>query len=261
MDCEVLIPVELRARQRHMLEAMLQASALSGIIAWRKPVYSASSKLLMTWGMGHCGRRSAINSHLRAGGHVIGWDLGYWDRKHQFRLTVDRDHPQMRDMPADRFHNSSIKLRDDADESGPIMLVGLGRKSRAALGYSGMEWEQKMFQRIRSAYPSARIIYRPKKPEPFSYCAHVEGEIEQALSGCSMVVCRHSNVAVDACIAGIPVVCEDGAAASLYSSDLQNPVKPDRSARQSFLQNLAWWQWQPTEAIQAWNFIKQTICA
>lgn len=260
MDCEVLIPADLRPRQRCMLEAMLRASASSGISARGKSSYSASSQWLMTWGMGHCGRRSALEVHLRAGGHVIGWDMGYWDRPRQYRLTIDADHPRLRDMPADRFCSSKITLRDDADVSGPIMLVGLGRKSREALGYQGLEWEQKTFHLIRAAYPSVRIIYRPKKPEPFPLCATVDGEIEQALRGCSLVVCRHSNVAVDACIAGIPVVCEDGAAIALYNSNLSSPVHPDRSARQQFLQNLAWWQWNPTEAPEAWNFIKQTIC-
>ena len=37
------------------------------------------------------------------------------------------------------------------------------------------------------------------------------GTIADVLNGCSVVVCRHSNVAVDACIAGVPVECEGGA--------------------------------------------------
>ena len=42
--------------------------------------------------------------------------------------------------------------------------------------------------------------------------------IDQALTGCSLVVTWHSNVAVDAIRMGIPVVCRDGAAAAVCPS-------------------------------------------
>ena len=122
-----------------------------------------------------------------------------------------------------------------------------------------MEWEHRILAQVHSAYPGARILYRSKRPEHFDGCPSIDGSIEQALKGASLVVCHHSNVAVDACIAGIPVVCADGAAAALYNNDLLNPVTPSFEERLRFLRNLAWWQWHPSEAKKAWTFIKAIL--
>lgn len=76
----------------------------------------------------------------------------------------------------------------------------------------------------------------------------LDGTIEKALQGCSLVVCRHSNVAVDAIIAGVPVVCYDGAANAIYNSELTKIVEPvAEPIRLKFLRNLAWWQWRDSE--------------
>jgi len=61
-------------------------------------------------------------------------------------------------------------------------------------------------------------------------------------------VCRHSNVAIDACRLGIPVVCEDGAAASIYPSRLEDEAQqPSEEARRQFLHRVAHWQWSESE--------------
>ena len=75
--------------------------------------------------------------------------------------------------------------------------------------------------------------------------------IEEALKGKSLVVCRHSNVAIDACIAGVPVRCEDGAAFALY----RDFERPTRDERLGFLRSLAWWNWKPSEAGEAWKYL------
>ena len=79
--------------------------------------------------------------------------------------------------------------------------------------------------------------------------------IQELLRGASLVICRHSNVAVDACIAGIPVECEDGAARWLYAA---GPVQPIER-RASFLRRLAWWQWQCDEMEDAWKFLGRFV--
>ena len=83
-----------------------------------------------------------------------------------------------------------------------------------------------------------------------------ESRIADLLKGASLVVCRHSNVAVDACIAGVPVICDDGAAFSLYRSN----TSPTPEQRMDFLQRLSWWEWDRTEAGAAWEFI-QEMCS
>lgn len=261
MDCEVLFDPKMSKRGRAIIHAMFNAARFAGIRAIQSHQRTGIAPWLMTYGMGHSHRKLMTQAHTRAGGRVIGWDLGYWNRDHNMRLTIDQDHPQhlIEDRDPSRFDSYGIQLRDDYKANGPIIIAGLGAKSRKHLGYRGMEWEQKMLAKVRSAYPGARILYRSKRPEHFSGCPAISGAIEQALKGASLVVCHHSNVAVDACIAGVPVVCADGAAAALYNNDLSNPVIPSYEERLRFLRNLAWWQWHPSEAKEAWTFIKAIL--
>jgi hypothetical protein len=106
-------------------------------------------------------------------------------------------------------------------------------------------------QAIRKAYPNRRVVYRPKpnNEAPLGIdCEQISsGPIEEVLRGAFLVVCRHSNVAVDACIAGIPVVCEGGAASAIYGNDLTAPRTVSREDRARFLQRLAWWQWSRSQ--------------
>jgi hypothetical protein len=258
MRCEILLPDKISRRGRLILSAMAECAAAAGIECQVTQQYEGNAPWLMSYGLGHVERRVGIEKHKQRGGRVIGWDLGYWDRETKMRLTIDHDHPQhlISSRPASRFQDSNLRLQDHYDPAGPILLVGLGKKSRAAHHIRGLNWELTKLQQIRATYPASRILYRPKKPERLPGCASIDGPIETALRGAALVVCHHSNVAVDACFAGIPVVCEDGAAAALYGNDLGNPKTPSTAERLSFLQNLAWWQWAPTEAIEAWNFIK-----
>lgn len=253
MECEVLLP-HIARRGRAMLEAMIAAAPIRCHVTEQ---YEGRAAMLMSYGLGHRVRRQWTSAHVENGGKLVGWDMGYWDRDHTMRVTVGGDHPKaLPDMPATR---SVPTLREDCDPSGPIILVGMGRKSREQFGLWGQQWELRTLAAIRAAYPGRRVLYRPKKPEQMPGVEIAEGEIADVLRGASLVVCRHSNVAVDACVAGVPVVCEDGAARALYGSDLAAPVIPSVAQRQRFLENLAWWQWLPTEAREAWRFLL-TVC-
>lgn len=257
MHCEVLICPSLVSRGHKILEAMAAAGALAGVTCKIRDHYTGNSEWLMTWGMGSPQRREWLEAHRRTGGRIIGWDLGYWDRDQQMRLTIDEDHPQrfLKVMDSSRFDASGIKLRADANPDGPIILAGLGRKQRIALGDTTMKWESNKLKAIRAAYPNKTVLYRSKRSEILHPLKSAFGTIDQALRGASLVVCRHSNVAVDACIAGIPVVCEDGIAAALYGDDLLHPIIPSIDCRRFFLQQVAWWQWKSSEAYEAWKFI------
>lgn len=239
-----------------MMGAMIEAAPAAGVRCIVTEKHGNRAPLLMSYGLGHAVRRPQTQAHLARGGKLIGWDMGYWEREVAMRCTVGGDHARgMPDMPAARWEATGLQLREDFDPAGPVVLVGIGRKSRAQFGLRGQEWELRTLAEIRRVYPKRRVLYRPKKPERLAGVPSVEGEIEDALRGASLVVCRHSNVAVDACIAGIPAVCEDGAAAALYGRDLARPVTPDRAQRLAFLHNLAWWNWKPNEAEEAWRFL------
>jgi len=257
MDCEVLLCAHTAGRGVAILKAMIAAADRAGVRTFVSDHYTGRSKWLMTYGLGHTGRRIWTDAHIKAGGRLIGWDLGYWDRESAMRLTIDRDHPQhlIKNMNGSRFDLDNVQLRNDYNPHGPIVLAGLGRKTREALNDVSMSWERNTLAAIQSAYPKARVLYRSKRQESFWPLKSLIGDVEKALRGASLVVCRHSNIAIDACIAGIPVVCSDGIAAALYGNDLNKVVKPDLGTRLQFLRNVAWWQWRPTEAEQAWKQI------
>jgi hypothetical protein len=107
---------------------------------------------------------------------------------------------------------------------------------------------------LRDQYPGRRIVYRPK-PGQASPLLGVPQEtapdIADALRGKSLVVCRHSNVGVDAAIAGIPVQTEEGAAKWLEGKPFTPEVRTD------FLARVAWWQYRPEESEMAWDFLRR----
>lgn len=265
MRCEVLWDETVSARGKRMLKGLIDKAPIEVSVTER---YKGKSEILMLYGMGHPNRRDAWIAHVRNGGRMVGWDLGYWDREiddAKMRVTIDADHPQRwryREMPPERFAASKIELREDFDPNGSIVIVGLGYKQCRVLKSSPLEWERAKLAEIREAYPGKPVIFRPKRPHdpalPGCWNAG-KSELVNVLRGTSLVVCRHSNVGLDACIAGIPVVCEDGAAAAIYGSDLRHPKAPSLEARRRLLEWVAWWQWAPTEASAAWGFLLERL--
>lgn len=261
VDIEILRCDDFSVRGGKMIDAMCAA-----VPGWARAHISnrwtGRHDVLMTYGLGHLHRRHWTAEHQAKGGRLIGWDLGYWSRdvagEFNMRLTIDADHPHAMIVPEspERFDSQNVTLREDADPDGPIVLCGLGNKQRRWKGFGRWEWEQNALRKIRKHYPGRKVVYRPKRPEdaPGGLSTR-KGSIEDALKGASLVVCLHSNVAVDACIAGVPVQCEDGAALALYGKT----QAPTREERLGFLRSLAWWNWSPQETPQAWEFIRRKL--
>lgn len=252
MRAEILIAQPLSRRGEKMLRALARCAPAGSVVTGR---YAGQRDLLVIYGPGAPVRLQQARQHRAAGGHVVMWDLGYWDRDNCMRLAVDTMHPTAAQLEAaPHIHRATLTLREDADPAGPIMLVGLGDKSCVAYGYRRMEWEHRQLDALRMRFPGRAIVWRPKGAQ----AAAVAGTtlrhgmpIADALVGCSLVVCRHSSVAVDACIAGVPVECEDGAAHALYHG---NP-SPDRQQRARFLRQVGWFNWGFGEGPQCWQWI------
>lgn len=265
MQAEILIDADMASRGVRMIQAMIDAAPIP--IKVRK-TYRGDCEILMTYGLGHPTRRPWQAKHVARGGRLIGWDLGYWAREDvdgsfSMRVTIDHDHPHrlIRPEPPERWDAAGIQLREDYSKRGPIILVGLGQKANQAAGVSAMTWEKRMAREIQEKLPGRRVLLKTKRPRDggVSGLVNVHGPIEQILKGASLVVCKHSNVAVDACIAGIPVVCQDGAAFSLYRGTLASPETVTADQRLAFLRSLAWWQWKPLEANQAWTYLLERL--
>lgn len=218
--------------------------------------------VLVTYGLGGSDRLPHALEHTAAGGRLVAFDAGYWERdlpetERKYRVSLDGFHsPQyimLGDSPGSaRWKSARLAMNPGGDAAGPIILAGCGPKSNA-VGCDG--WSAQMSRKIRKAFPDRELWYRPKprRPiEPNVLCdGHSGGSIESALRQSSLVVCRHSNVAVDACRMGVPVVCEDGAAAAIYPNYLERSnEQPSESTRIEFLHRLAWWQWSTRECEQ-----------
>lgn len=252
MRAEILIDRDMRVRGKRMIAALIASAPIPVVVSEK---YTGSCDLLVTYGTGHPIRRPWWDEHRRSGRHCIGWDLGYWDG---MRATIDDDHPTawIRPEPVDRWDAQKRALRSDADPKGYALIVGMGKKSLPVWNLRPLEWETAAVRRAEAA--GYITVFRPKSadyPRPSHVHTVYGGTIEKALRGAAIVYCRHSNVAVDACIAGVPVVCESGAAYSLYKD---NP-SPTIEQRLAFLRSLAWWNYKPEEAGLAWSYLISRI--
>jgi hypothetical protein len=255
---EVMCDPPMARKGKAIMKAMVFAAPKEAVITG---AYEGRREWLMLYGAGSEPRQRVLKEHLARGGHYVIWDLGYWDRETAMRTAINGLHPsadQLQSAPATGWRHV-VSLREDANLDGPIVLIGLGVKS-ASLFYKGVGvWEQKALAMIRERWPDKKVIWRPKgkvfEQMSGTVLASMETPIERVLKGAALVVCRHSNVAIDACIAGVPVMCEDGAAYAIY----KDKPNPSREHRLEFLRRLGWFNWRPEEAKQAWLFIQHLI--
>ena len=243
-------------------------------LAEARPTVDVSSTyrdcdVLMLYGLGGADRLPIATAHLAKGKPFIAWDLGYWDRGRtgrKFRLSFNSNHPDSvmagDSPPPDRFESAGLATGNVGNPAGPIMIVGNGAKSNAVWS---RDWAAKKSIELAKRFPDRTIIYRPKPGHPMEsgvkYHSVSTGPIDDELHSISLVVCRHSNVAVDACRMGVPVVCDAGAASVIYPQSLdQKGNQPSEGQRMNFLNRLAHWQWGGDEAAQAWQFIDRKLC-
>lgn len=257
MRFDILTTPSMRWRPMRLMESMYEGGLSKGIdVRLMRRYEPRTVSVLILYGLGGRDRLPSAEQH-RAHGHVVSWDAGYWERKtpdRRYRVSINGFHCPERIMLGDRpdpsrLQKSGIVLTEQSHPKGNIVLVGNGPKS-GAVGAAG--WATEKSQEIRRLFPNSTIIYRPKRGyiEPHvtrDAVANTES-IERVLDKASLVVCRHSNVAVDACRMGIPVVCEDGAAAAIYPRSLiEKDNQPSAETRREFIERLAWWQWSESE--------------
>lgn len=256
--CEYL---SIGGASSHALAVLTAMQAASHAPAQFTARYVGDHDWLMLWGVGREEHAQAWRQHAATGRPVVMWDLGYIGRGKRggyYRVSVNAWHPQaLLDRTApdpERLDVHGLQLRQDADPMGPILLIGMGPKSHRFTGQP--DWEARKVKELRRRFPGRRVVYRPKPGKPVARLdceIDTSSSIDLALRGASLLVCRHSNAAVDAVIAGVPLECEDGAAKWLEGK----PFMPD--TRLDFLRRLAWWQWMPSEAAQTWQFLRKVM--
>lgn len=261
----ILITPKMTQKGKYFLNALHVAAEQMKLPVTSGPEYR-TCKMLVTYGLGGDDRMPVAMSHMKSGGQLVAFDLGYWDRglsvdARKFRVAINGFHPREVMNGAapsrQRWESAGLRIEADRNKAGPIMLVGNAPKA-VAIGAAG--WTANRSREIRAVFPGAKILYRPKPKRPHEggvvYDQLSAGPIERELSRVSLVVCRHSNVAVDACRMGVPVVCDDGAGACIYPQHLREyQSQPDIAKRTEFLHRLAYWQWSANEAGAFWNWL------
>jgi hypothetical protein len=197
------------------------------------------------------------------------WDLGYWGRRpnktpqdgyHRLALhDWDTAKHMMRDCPADRFERDGPALRQPARAPCSTALVaGMSIKAAKTHGYRCDDWELGAAAALRSL--GWRAVQRPKSPKR---AAQLQ-PIEEALANCGLLATHHSNCAVDALIAGVPVWAIKGVGRliSCRGCPTYPDVKPpSEEERRAFLVDLAYAQWSVAEMRSgaAWSFIAERL--
>jgi hypothetical protein len=274
MRFQLLITPESTRRGGRLIRAMYEGRGKvdARLVAQYEP---DPDSVLMLYGMGGADRMPHAMSHMENGGRLVVWDAGYWNRKlsdaeRHYRISIDGMHPPQFIMQGpnpgpERLNASGIGPKPRGKSKGYILLAGSGPKS-IAIGAKG--WTAEKSKEIKRKFPGKLIAYRPKPKKPIEpgvrYDELSTGPIEKAVSESRLVVCRHSNVAVDACFQGVPVVCDDGAAAAIYPSRLEDfENQPTAAIREEFLHRLAWWQWSPSECAQGlvWPWLIERLNA
>lgn len=240
-------------------DAMFDAARRLKMEAVKTSKYIDRDGWLMLWGVGAAGKSEARNLHVSQGRPCILWDMGYFGRAKRggfLRVSLNEDHPwRYLDLTYpchSRFDSFGIELTQESKPDGHIVIAGLGCKSRDQYP-EDRDWEARKLEELRERFPGRRIVFRPKPnhPAPRIDCEwDTRPDVRDVIRGASLVVTRHSGMSVDACIMGIPFECDDGAAYWLKG-------KPyTRATRKDFLNRLAWWQWKPHEALEAFQFVR-----
>lgn len=224
--------------------------------------YRPCNKLLM-YGWGGANQQVAHRIHK---GHYACFDLGYWWKEGQadrhWRVSIDGWHSPnliMHGADGKRLSRYGLEIKEQGgDPDGPILVIGTSPKSQKL---DARGWASQKIRQLRRQ-TTKPIWYKYKRTPDKGIPADkiIGGDIFDVLPQVSMVVCKHSNVAVDATLMGVPVVCEDGAGAAIYPKSFWGQ-QPSYEKRVEFLQNLAWWQWSTDEirSGKCWEWLRQWL--
>lgn len=205
-------------------------------------------------------------------------DMGYFGRKAGGRfagfhkLAVNSRHPtayfQNVRHSAERFESFGVELAPwrEARPGAPILIAGMGPKGSRAEGYGTQGWEREVLPSIRAA--TRRPIWYRAKPNwdqardlPGAISVNRGAELIDQLQGAHALVAHHSNAAVEAVCAGIPVFVKEGVAVAMGESDfrlIETPRMPSDEERRQWLADIAWTQWSIEEMAEglAWRYLK-----
>jgi len=201
-------------------------------------------------------------------------DLGWWNRKPEGRplegfhkVCVNGREPDAlmaRHWPSDRFAHFGIVPAPWRRWGRDVVLAGMSGKSARTRGYGPQQWEIAAINELRR-YTDRPIIYRPKpswleaKPIPGTIFSPPSQSIMEALENAWALVTLHSNAAVDALLAGVPISASEGVCKNLSTplSEIESPRYP--TGRDQLMCDIAYQQFNVPEmrAGIVWKHLKR----
>lgn len=221
---------------------------------------------------------NVYDAYKKEGRTAILVDLGYWNRAEGGKLsgyhkvTVNNFHPnayfQKIKHGDNRFKRLGVKIKPRQTSGHSILVAGMSEKAAGVYNYGPQEFEEKIIKNVRGTTVRP-IIYRPKptwldaKPIKGTIFSPPEQSLDVALSKSALVITHHSNVAIDAILAGVPCrVLGDGVGKAV--SDVNECFDkefyfPDDEKRQQWLNDISYVQWKVEEIRNGlmWRHLKE----
>ena len=191
-------------------------------------------------------------------------DLGYWKRRLHSRydgyhkLILNARHPidyfQNRKHDLTRLRDLGLNIKPWRRNGNHIIVAGMSDKAARFEGLVPGQWERDIIAKLKKI-TDIPITYRAK-PSCMRTRAipgttfNRELDLDKQLASAHAVVCRQSNVAVDAIVAGVPVYCEYGVGKALSMGDIKeinDPFIPTDEQRLDFLADVSWTQFSTHE--------------
>lgn len=267
----VCLRSEERSRAQHIADAMVEGFRRHGIaVNVEAKATAVNGDLVVGYGWRS---EPVFTAYQRAGARYLYLDLGFWERKPKsavregyHKVALDSWCPRgtmCRGCPSDRFDRFGIPLVSGGNGSN-VIVAGMSAKAAGSHGLAPHQWEQLAIGRLQPT--GVPIVYRPKPSwhaaRPLPGAAYsVDEDIKDALGKARLLVTHHSNAAVDAIVAGVPVYCETSVGALMSTPNLTDVVNPRRHSeaeRRQFLADVAYCQWNVAEMRSGacWDHVK-----
>ena len=191
-------------------------------------------------------------------------DLGYWKRRLRSRydgyhkVIVNGRHPtdyfQQKKHNHNRLKDLNLDIKPWRKNGNHILVAAMSDKAARAEGLAHTIWERDIINQIKRK-TDIPILFRPKpncmRTRAVQGTTYDKGvDLSVRLDSAHAVVCRQSNVAVDAIVAGVPVYCEKGVGVSLSMGSIDqiaDPPMPSDEDRMQFLADVSWTQFTTHE--------------
>lgn len=223
-----------------------------------------------------------IDDHKLAGRKVLYFDKGFTRTKGEAghteytRIIAGGADPSGYMMKADydgaRWRRLGLELKPRREPSGGhVMFCGSSQKycDFNSLGNAD-EYASGVLTRARKN-TLRQLVYRPKptdkraRPLGGYALSPATQRMEDALRGCHVVITHGATAAMDAVLAGVPIICLGGCIASPVAATqvemIESPFWPKDAARQRWAYAMAYCQWTLDDMRKgaAWDTLRQVL--